>query len=124
MADVPHVDNPWTSFGGKVLPVAFQIVAQAEDGTGSTSAVTALLPILVIGILFYVLMILPQRRRMKSARVLRDSVSVGDEIRTVGGIYGKIVELGDDDLTIEVAPGSTIRMTRRAIGERLEGADE
>lgn len=107
-----------------MLPVAFQIVAQAEDGTGSTSAITALLPILVIGILFYVLMILPQRRRMKSAQALRDSVSVGDEIRTVGGIYGKIIDLGDDDLTIEVAPGSTIRMTRRAIGERLEGADE
>jgi len=124
MANVPHVVNPWKSFGGKVLPVAFQIVAQAEDGTGSTPAVTALLPILVIGILFYVLMILPQRRRMKAAQALRDSVSIGDEIRTVGGIYGKIVELGDDDLTIEVAPGSTIRMTRRAIGERLEGADE
>ncbi len=107
-----------------MLPVAFQIVAQAEDGTGSASAVTALLPILVIGILFYVLMILPQRRRMKAAQALRDSVSVGDEIRTVGGIYGKIVELGDDDLTVEVAPGSTIRMTRRAIGERLEGTDE
>ncbi|GBE24335.1 preprotein translocase subunit YajC [bacterium BMS3Bbin02] len=77
-----------------------------------------------MGILFYVLVILPQRRRMKAAQALRDSVSVGDEIRTVGGIYGKIVELGDDDLTVEVAPGSTIRMTRRAIGERLEGTDE
>ncbi|NOX24063.1 MAG: preprotein translocase subunit YajC [Actinobacteria bacterium] len=107
-----------------MLPVAFQIVAQAEEGTGSTSSLTALLPILIIGVLFYVLMILPQRRRVKAAEKLRDSVSVGDEIRSVGGIYGTIIELGDDDITIEVAPGSTIRMTRRAIGERLGGAGE
>lgn len=107
-----------------MLPVALQIVAQADDGGGSSSALAALLPILIIGVLFYVLMILPQRRRVKSAEALRDSVRVGDEIRTVGGIYGTIVELEDENLTIEVAPGSTIRMTRRAIGEKLEGSSE
>ncbi len=106
-----------------MLPVVMQILAQSGS-SDSGATILGLLPLVVIGGLFYVMMIRPQKRRARASRALRDSVSVGDEIRTVGGILGRIVAVDDEEIRLEVAPGLTIRLTRRAIGERLDGNDE
>ncbi len=50
---------------------------------------------------------------------LRESVEYGDEIVTVGGIYGRITSTSDSDVTIDVGGGTEIRITRRAIAERI-----
>lgn len=106
-----------------MLPVVMQILAQSGS-SDSGATFLGLLPLVVIGVLFYVMMIRPQKRRARASQALRDSVSVGDEIRTVGGILGRIVDVDDEEISLEVAPGLTIRLTRRAIGERLDGNDE
>jgi preprotein translocase subunit YajC len=46
-------------------------------------------------------------------------LELGDEVMTTSGIFGRIVELGDDDLRLEIAPGTVVRVARGAIGERL-----
>lgn len=106
-----------------MLPVVMQILAQSGS-SDSGATFLGLLPLVVIGGLFYVMMIRPQKRRARASQALCDSVSVGDEIRTVGGILGRIVDVDDEEIGLEVAPGLTIRLTRRAIGERLDGSDE
>ena len=92
------------------------IFAQTESGG---SIVGFLLPIAILGGLFYLLLVMPQRRRAKKAKELRDSIAVGDDIRTIGGIYGKIQSEDDESFTINIGGGSTMRISRRAVAERV-----
>ncbi len=92
------------------------VIAQTESGS---SIVGFLLPIAILGGLFYLLLILPQRRRAKKAQELRASISVGDEIRTIGGIYGRIKSEDDESFIIDIGGGSTMRISRRAVAERI-----
>ena len=92
------------------------VIAQTESGG---SALGFPLPIVVLGGHFYLLLVMPQRRRAKKAHELRDSISVGDEVRTNGGIYGTIRSEDDETFTIDIGGGNTIRMAKRAISERI-----
>ncbi len=92
------------------------VFAQTES---SGSALNFLLPIAILAGLFYLLLVMPQRRRAKKAKELRDSISIGDEIRTIGGIYGTIRSEDDESFTIDIGSGSTMRISRRAVAERL-----
>ncbi len=92
------------------------VFAQSESGS---STIGFLLPIAILGGLFYLLLVMPQRRRAKKAKELRDSISIGDEIRTIGGIYGTIRSEDEESFTIDLGGGSMMRISRRAVAERL-----
>lgn len=78
---------------------------------------------LLIGI-FYFMLIRPQKKRVERHRSLIESLEVGDEIVTIGGLQGKVTRLGDDDFELEVAPGTTLRFIKSAVARRLtEDAD-
>lgn len=66
-----------------------------------------ILPYVIILAVFYFILILPQRRREKKMKAMLDALKVGDEILTIGGIYGKIIAIKDDVLTIEVGADKT-----------------
>jgi preprotein translocase subunit YajC len=66
-------------------------------------------------VIFYFLLIRPQQRRARAQRELVESVDVGDEVITVGGMFGTIRALDDEAVTVEVAPGTEIRMLKSAI---------
>jgi preprotein translocase subunit YajC len=97
--------------------IAAPILAQEDSASGSPLAF--LIPIVILGGLFYVLILMPQRRRQKQAKALQSSVAVGDEIRTIGGILGRIVEEDESTFTIELED-SRMRITKRAVAERIE----
>ena len=67
--------------------------------------------------LLWLFLIRPQRARAQAHRELLTRVSVGDEILTVGGLYGNVLAIDedDDDLTVEIAPGTEVRIARRAV---------
>ena len=88
--------------------------AQSEGGGG---ALAFLFPILIMGGLFYVLLILPQRRRRKKADQMRSDIGVGDDVRTIGGILGTVVDEDEKTFTIDVG-GSTMKVIKGAISER------
>ena len=64
-------------------------------------------------IVFYFILIRPQQQKDKKIREMRGNLKVGDEIITIGGIYGKIIKLKDDVITIEVGPDKTKLPTTR-----------
>jgi preprotein translocase subunit YajC len=72
----------------------------------------------------YFLIIRPQQRRRKQSEQLQSSVSPGDEVITVAGLYGRVVDLDDKTVTLEVAPGVTNRYARQAIGQVVTPAKE
>jgi preprotein translocase subunit YajC len=66
--------------------------------------------------LMWLFIIVPQRRRQKEHQNLVGDLKPGDYVVTAGGLYGTVVELGEDDLGIEVAPDVEVRVAKRAIG--------
>jgi preprotein translocase subunit YajC len=73
---------------------------------------------LLIGV-FYFLLIRPQKRRVEQHRSLIESVQVGDEIITIGGLFGTVRAMGDEQVEIEVSPGTTLKFTKAAIARRV-----
>lgn len=75
--------------------------------------------ILPVGILvvFYFFIIRPQKKKEQEVKNMRDSLRVGDDIITIGGIYGKVLKVKDDMVTIEVGSSKTkLDMTRWSVG--------
>jgi preprotein translocase subunit YajC len=102
-------------------------LAQSSSGQSGSSGLGLLLPIVLMGFVFYFFLIRPQRAQRQRQQQLLSALAVGDEVLTIGGMYGRITEIDDDTdtVTVEVAPGTHIRMLRRAISQRLtEDEDE
>jgi preprotein translocase subunit YajC len=99
------------------------ILAQAQ---AQPNAIVSFLPLLLIGVVFYFLLIRPQNQRRRAQMEMQSSIEVGDEIVTTAGIYGTITEIDDDYgiVTVEVAPNTEIRLARAAVATRLTDDDE
>ena len=82
-----------------------------------------LVVVVVLFVLFWLLLIRPQRRRQAELNQTIASLEVGDEIVTAGGLYGHVVGVGDDELLVEIAPGTNVRIARRAVAG-VVGPDE
>lgn len=75
------------------------------------------LPILLIFVVLILVMYIPQRRQQKKTRQMLDSMKRGDRVQTIGGIYGTIVDLNDEVVTIMVGPDRVRLVFRKsAIG--------
>jgi preprotein translocase subunit YajC len=82
-------------------------------------------PLIVLAVTFvllWVLFIRPQQRRVRAHQALVASVQPGDQVILSAGIYGRIVELGPEDLVLEVAPGVELRVARQAVLRVIEDA--
>ncbi|HEV7897093.1 MAG TPA: preprotein translocase subunit YajC [Planosporangium sp.] len=71
----------------------------------------------------YFLIIRPQQRRRKQMETLQSSIGPGDEVVTVAGLYGTVVDIDDKTVTLEVAPGVTNRYARQAIAQVVNPAN-
>ncbi len=92
--------------------------APAADATtgGGAFLLMQLLPLVLIFVVFYFLLIRPQRKRDKEIQKMRSSLEVGDEVITSGGIIGRVVSLREDTLVIETGSDrSKIRIQRWAV---------
>lgn len=78
--------------------------------------------------IFYFMLIRPQKRRVEEHRRLVEAVGVGDEVVTIGGIYGTVTSVGDEEIALQISDGVTVRFVRSAIARRitedLEVSDE
>ena len=88
----------------------------------------ALLPFALILVAFYFLILRPQRARAKQAEQLQARLAPGAEIMTTSGIFATVLEIRDDSIVVEVSPGSTLRITKAAVGRvvptDVEDADD
>jgi preprotein translocase subunit YajC len=103
----------------------------AADGTTSTTTGTGglgggigmiVMYAVVIGGLFYFLLVRPQRTRQKKAQELQSSLGVGDEVQTIGGIYGTIEYFDEetDTAVLQIEGGGKIRVARRALADKVK----
>ncbi|MFP4089218.1 MAG: preprotein translocase subunit YajC [Cyclobacteriaceae bacterium] len=89
------------------------ILLQAADGQGGL--IGNLILIGGIALIFYFFMIRPQQKRQKDQRKFIDAIKKGDMVVTVGGVHGKIVELQDDTIVLEVDRGAKIKFEKSSI---------
>ena len=76
-------------------------------------------------VVFYFMLIRPQKRRADQHRDLVGSLRVGDEIVTIGGLFGTVASMDDEALHLEVAPGTSLRVLKTAVARRVtEEEDE
>lgn len=78
---------------------------------------------LLIGI-FYFMLIRPQKKQAEHRRALIESVETGDEVITIGGIHGTVQSIDDDDMQLEIAPGTVVTFVRSAIARKLYEEEE
>ncbi len=82
---------------------------------GQAQALTSFLPFALILVIFYVLILLPMKRKQKKIQEFQDSLKVGDKIVTTGGIYGKITRVTDKTLQVEIADRVRIEVSKAAV---------
>lgn len=75
---------------------------EGQPVDGVAAIIGSLLPFILMIVIFYFFIIRPQRKREKETREMLESLKVGDNVTTIGGICGKIVAIRDDILTVEV----------------------
>jgi preprotein translocase subunit YajC len=94
------------------------VIIGASGGSG------ILFIIIIAFLLLYLLFVRPQKRRQNEQQQMISELRVGDEVLTVGGIYGTIAELDDDRVTVEIAPKLEVQVSRRAIAGVTREPDE
>ncbi len=97
------------------LPLIQQTIAQAAQGQQTPSLWSSLLPFVVILFIFYFLLIRPQQKKEKERQAMLASIKHDDEVITTGGMYGKVTNLTEQVVTLEVAQNVRIKVARSAI---------
>lgn len=82
-----------------------------------------LFSLVLLVVAFYFLLIRPQVKRQKEQQQLMASLSVGDRVVTIGGMYGTIVALADDTVDLKVAEGVVVTYARSAIARKVESGE-
>ncbi|NKC16165.1 MAG: preprotein translocase subunit YajC [Gammaproteobacteria bacterium] len=90
--------------------------AHAQAGGGAGPGFGDFLFIIILFAVFYFLLIRPQQKRAKEHRKMVADLKKGDEVVTQGGLLGRISEVGDNFLHVEVASGTEVKVQRSAIG--------
>ncbi|HDH03677.1 MAG TPA: preprotein translocase subunit YajC [Actinobacteria bacterium] len=100
----------------------FQLAQAAEDGGGDGAA--GIIPFLVVmALISYFMFIRPQRNRAKKQRALAGALSIGDQVRTYGGLFGVVLSIDDEMVVLGIEEGR-VRIAKPAIAVRLPDPGE
>ena len=89
--------------------------AYAQSAGGGDPGFIGFLPIILMFALLYFLMIRPQMKRAKESKAMIEALQKGDEVVTAGGVVGRISKLGEQYVTLEIAPNTEIVVQRSAV---------
>jgi len=95
-----------------LLNVLLSMPPQAAEGG---NPLMSFLPFVLIIVVFYFFMIRPQMKRQKELKKYREALKKGDKVITTGGIYGKVAEVKDQYVTVEIADNVKVKMDKSAI---------
>jgi len=79
-----------------------------------------LLPLVLLGVMFYFMIWRPQRKQQKERKAMLDSLKKGDKVVTIGGIHGELTALKEDYVTLKVADKVEIKLSRSGISHVLK----
>lgn len=91
--------------------MTYSILLQAQQGSGWTSMIF----MGAIIVIFYFFMIRPQQKKAKDQKKFIEEIKKGDEVVTIGGLYGRVAEIENDTFILEVERGGRIKVSRSAV---------
>ena len=100
-------------------PPTLLMMQAAAQPSGTASFLVQMFPLLAIFVIFYLLMIRPQQRRVKEHQAAISAVKKGDEVVTGGGIRGRVTKVTDDEAEVEIANGVKVRVIKSTISHVL-----
>ena len=95
-----------------LIPDAMAQTAPAAPAAPGGAGTTSLIMMAVFVVIFYFLLIRPQQKKQKEHQAMLSKITAGDEVVTAGGILGKVIEVGDNFLTLEIAENVRIKVQR------------
>jgi len=98
-----------------MLGVAFAMATQpggAQQGGGPMAALQGILPLIFMFAIFYFLLIRPQQKKAKEHRALLEALTKGDQVVTAAGIHGKVSAIDGDVVSLEIAQGVVVKITK------------
>jgi preprotein translocase subunit YajC len=90
----------------------------------ASSILVNFLPLILIILIFYLLVFLPQIRKQKQHRAMLNSLRKGDKVVTTGGIHGAVVKVKNGTVVLQIAENVKIELSKSAIAERKGGGEE
>jgi preprotein translocase subunit YajC len=104
-----------------LIPLAMPLVLQAGNGQ---STLLALAPMFIIFGIFYVLLVMPMRKRQKALQQTIEGLKKGDKVLTTGGLYGEVVSVEPTSLIVKIADNVKVRVAKSAIAGLEAEADK
>jgi len=95
------------------------VLAQMQPGP-----LGGLLPMILVLVVFYFLLIRPQQKKAKDHQTMIDALKKNDQVVTTGGLYGRVTEIKDSVVSLEIARGVTVRYEKSSIGSVRDGKKE
>lgn len=95
-----------------LIPDAMAQAAGPATGAGPGGSIPFFGMMAIMFVLFYFMLIRPQQKKQKEHQEMLKKLSTGDEVVTAGGILGKIIEVSDNFITLEIASGVQIKVQR------------
>jgi preprotein translocase subunit YajC len=106
--------------GTATLPAGTQAVAGAAASGGPNAMLAQVVPFALMFGVIYFLMIKPQQKKMKEQQALLAAIKAGDEVLTASGIMGKITEVTDKIVTLEITDRVTMRMLKSQVSQVIK----
>lgn len=95
-----------------------------EGGQGPGGALTGLLPLILIFVIFYFLLIRPQQKKAKEHRKMLEAIKKGDKVVTSGGVYGLVESVGQNTVTLKIAENVKVKFGKAYIAAIRTTAEE
>ena len=96
-----------------------QTAPAAASGGDMQSTLMSMLPLLLMFAVLYFVMIRPQMKKQKEHRAMIDALAKGDEVATAGGLLGKVTQLSDGFMSLEISSGVEVQVQRSAVVQVL-----
>jgi preprotein translocase subunit YajC len=102
-----------------IFSALMTISDQAPGGAGQGSFITALVPFILVFVIFYLLIIMPSRKKQKKHQEMVEKLKAGDKIVTSGGIYGTVMGTKEDRIEVKISSNVKIDITKNAVAAIL-----
>ena len=96
------------------------LLAAAAAPSGGTSFLVQTFPLVLIFVIFYLLLIRPQQKRMKEHQAQISAVKKGDRVVTGGGLLGRVTKVGDTEVEVEIAPNVRVQAVKSTLSQVVD----
>ena len=104
------------------LMLSLPIAAAASQPSGTAAFIVNTLPLVAIFVIFYLLLIRPQQKRMKDHQAAISAIKKGDDVVTGGGVLGRVTKVTDTEAEVEIAQGVRVRVVKSTLSQVLTPA--